>query len=194
MPETEFYFADSEVEELLATMLTNGTALVPDVRYDSEEYVEIRDPVVAMRYRQNVSYRDGAVQFFVVNPLYTKRPLELSYVHTPKLGEPFWHILPRWGGAHLNVYCPRQVTTNEKRSLGSGSVSYYRSFWNLKRKGEEEPAPKELISFYREITGWIRQKATRVKTEVRTYFVAPEAARLRADGWKLVGLESAPAK
>ena len=190
MPETDFFFADGDVAELLARMLTNGTTLVPDVRYDSEEYIEIVDLAVAMQYRQNVSYRAGTVQFFAVNPLYTKRPLELNYVKTPKHGEPFWHILPRWGGAHLNVYCPRQVTRNEKRFLGSGSVSYYRSFWNLKRKGEEETAPGELINFYKEIASWIRRKATRVKSETRTYFVTPEAARLRADGWNLVGLDA----
>lgn len=99
-------------------------------------------------------------------------------------GETKYYIVQRNGGPTIDLFQTGLVEVEGKPALGSGSISYYPTFWNTLTEENQKP-PKALAKFYRHIVSRIKANSTKLVRGERVYCIGPGAQKLVEQGLEL---------
>ncbi|MBI1929367.1 hypothetical protein HYR99_34625 [Candidatus Poribacteria bacterium] len=184
MAEAEF-FLDSEDElEVMNFIFENGGWFVPDIRYKTNEYIDVRNE------KEYLGCREATRLFFILHQTYLKSPLEMRPCESQIDGQRFYFIMPRNGGPTLDFYCPKPFIKDEVLHLPPGALGYYPTFWNTTAERNEK-TPQEVVGFYRQIVKQIRENSSQAVSNQtgRSFYLSERALKKLKNGAKLVGLE-----
>jgi hypothetical protein len=179
MAQLDIFLSEVDLESLLALALSRGAVLVPDTRYATDKYDEIADLAPMRRFRPAVKL------FFILHQSYLVTPLEMRQTRSEENSA--WYIMQRNGGPTIDIFCPGQKESGDRRIIGQGYVGYYPTFWNP-RTGRNETASPALKAYYALLTKHIRTHAARVALPKRTFWIGLDALRLARLGWSLPGI------
>ena len=181
MPEISLYLDTSDDDLVLGWLFDASTELVPDLNYATQEYTVCKTMAEVMQFRPQARY------FFALRDDFTALPLEVR--HNSSSGRSFYYIMQRDGGPTLDVSLGGEFLKEGPELIGPGSLSHYPTYWHYVDNCNK-PAPKPLVTLYRQLTYRIRKTFTRYKTSIRTYWIGPGAVARVRRGTRLVGFEN----
>src|SRR5471030_2633998 len=96
MAQIKFYFNNDEWKELFEYLQICKSKIIPDIRYDVEQYYIISDFEEFIKYQEHKT-----VHFFLINDIFTLEPLIISLNRYTK--EPRYGINQRTGGPYIDI-------------------------------------------------------------------------------------------
>ena len=180
MPELGLFLSWRDIEEFVEFVLQEGGALVPDLEYESDQYVVIRDSQSFGQLRRETSL------FFILNDSYFLSPFEIRRI--TKRGKVVFYILQRSGGPTIDLFTGGDFRRSHQHLVGPSSLGYHPTYWNTTTHRNEK-SPDSLIIFYKSLVRQIKKGAKRIKPGVRAYWVGKHAQGLVRNGAKPVGYE-----
>jgi hypothetical protein len=181
MPEITFFFSESELEQLVATILDKGCRFVPTNTTGGPAYEQLADTssIATARTRERL--------FHIIHPSYQVCPLRLSPVQRP--GEPTrYYVVQKEGGPTINLFFGGTIAENAQVRITDNFLSYHSSFWNFNTGRNEKPT-RALIDYYKHFARFIKSNSKILRDKKRTYYASDAARRLIAEGVTVRGLE-----
>jgi hypothetical protein len=176
MPQVDVFMSESDLEQIVSSLLAAGCVLVPDEISEQPKAHEIASLQEFRSWRSEQKIR----LFFAVSADWTVTPLEWGEVE--KHGHRVYFIQQKVGGPTLDIFAPFPFRSESGReSLPHGFIDYHPSFWNSLANRNEKP-PDALKATYRRIVKQLRSNADQKQGKNRTYIVATGAKELLRSG------------
>lgn len=177
--EIDLFLGKSDQHSLASLWLAEGAVFVPDIDYESPQYSKIS---CIEDYEK--SRAAGVSVFYILSDAYERTPLGLRFLDAKSR----YFIMPRNGGPSIDFSCGVTYLKEGAWYMAQSTLAYYATYWNPLHE-RNEPAPPELKSLYNKAVRFLKAMDGRVQTKARTYWVGAEAADLRRNGMKLVGVD-----
>jgi hypothetical protein len=183
MPQTDFFAAPKDVDQLILMIFKLDFYIVPDLTYDSPHVTCIHD------FDHFEQVRNQTPLFYLVARAYMSSPLAVNRIEGSGWRAGKYCLSQREGGPSLTFYaCPPSIE-NGCQMVGSGFISYYATYGNT-ISGQYEKVPRPLVSRYRMIVKAIKDQAHLVEFDClgpidRKYWILPEAWTTLRNGGRL---------
>lgn len=147
MPDLDYVFVDSEMEEFVEYLLGEGFRFIPNLKFEEPEPWELNSLGEILGYMENEPF------WFLAHPSFTKLPLEMHRFAGDPNG-PF-SVTQRSGGPTIHFACSGIRVYKGVRFVRMGHIDHYPSFWNHET-GEMEKAPEAQRQAFQRILRYIK--------------------------------------
>lgn len=163
MAQTKFYFNKGEWAELFKFIEMTGGRVIPDIFYESDQYVVLSNFEEFMEYQEHRS-----VHFFLTNDRFTVQPIMVTlnkYTSPPKC-----HIYQRKGGPYIDISCYRGFAEDSDIPHSASYLEYYPRFIDYYSSFELR-ASDELKEYYNELVKFVKANCKSVKKNGRKHLI-----------------------
>lgn len=179
MPEIHLFTDYEDDVKIVEALLARRCRLVPDLKYHSVGYDEIRTVEAFLRAREE------ARQFFILRDDFSRLPLEI--VSNQSSRESFLYIMPRNGGPALDFLCGGSFHKDAVELVSPAELHYYPTYWDTRAQVNRK-APREEVGLFQQLRREIKAMFTPVKLRTRTCWIGPHARERVRRGASLVGI------
>ncbi len=180
MAELGFYLTYQDKLNFFNYLLSKKFTLIPDLNYNTKSYHEIDNIKGVKPYLRLHSI------IFIKHIDYFISPLEMRKIM--KDSKEKYYISQRNGGPTIDFYSTSEITKNDMKSIGPGSLSYYSTFWNTKTM-QNEKAPSILKTFYHDMSKFIKSISYNLKLVNRNYWISKNVIEKIKDGYMLSNMD-----
>lgn len=178
MPQVDIFLSEQDVEEIVGYVFEHGCRIAADINY--------KDPVPGFVYSveefRELRGKQKPTLFFILSDKWQRTSLVLKPLI--KNEDRFYYIQQKSGGPTIDLFAPFEYKSESGVYLPHGFLSFHSKYWNQATK-ENEPAPSELKSFFRELKKDVFTEADLVTGKNRKYMVACGAKKRLTETVKL---------
>jgi hypothetical protein len=170
MADLNFYLSNAEKIELLELLYSEDCKIVPDLEYDSPEYIVLDDIDKCLKYIDINSPN----LLFIIHSKFSSYPLRLEPIK--KQDKIKYYIRQRYGGPSLSLYITGLYNKENILFLGHGFLSYYAYYYDP-INNQKLITPEDLKSIFKQINKWISTKSVPFKLHSRIYKIGKDAIK-----------------
>ena len=165
----EFYFNNGERRELFNFIQLKGGKFIPDVFFNSEEYLILSD------YNEFSFYQsEKTTHFFLVDNRFLLEPIVTS--KNRFMEEPKYSVNQREGGPYIDFSFYRGYAVDALIPYMKSSIDIYPKFIHF-NSHDEFKATDELKEYYTGIVNYIKSKCSVVIKGNKKYWVGHNALK-----------------
>lgn len=166
MAQMEFYFSDSEIEELFRYISSKGGGFIPDLLYESDKYI-VLDTYQELKEIQQTK----TAHFFLIDDFYFMEPLVVT--QNRYLKGVNYYINQRKGGPYIDFMFFRGYSEDSTIHYRRSEVSIYPRF--IHANGDEEfKATDELKKYYKDVVRYIKSQSKQIVKNNKRYWIGYE--------------------
>ncbi len=169
MAQLDFILNKEEQVEFMQFAISIGCKIIPDMHYNSANYLTIETIDGFLRYF-------GGGKFFLINEIYSLFPLEMRWFE--KEGERKFYITQRYGGPAIDFYSSSLIESTESR-VGTGFIAFYSSYYT---GSTTIAAPADLKLIYKLFSSFIKGRSKKISLAKRSYWVSNRVIELVQNG------------
>ncbi|MCG2618206.1 hypothetical protein LZZ85_28180 [Terrimonas sp. NA20] len=166
MSQIDFFVCNSERRDLLSLCLGNGLTLIPDMHYQDNSYMSIKD------FDGLELYNDNSPKFYLTSQKFTFYPFKIDSVINS--GRLIYYIVQRQGGPYIDFFTPVLGEVNNN-IIGPGFVGIFPFYYNGLQKIHPN---QEFIKAYKELVIAIKKISVKVTLGRRTFWIGKETVDL----------------
>lgn len=170
MKQIDFILSELERINFIKYCFEHGCHVVPDLRYDSDEYIVATD--INLYYE----YCKKSPLLFITSKKFSVYPLELDYFEDGNKKRYF--INQRHGGPTIDFYSPI-IGEIEDNTVGPGYIGIFPFYY---RNREKFVPNKGLIDLYKFFTVYLKKTCQNVKLAHRTFWVGNKTIERAKNG------------
>ncbi|MFA6246439.1 MAG: hypothetical protein WC615_05825 [Mucilaginibacter sp.] len=164
MAQMEFYFNDDDRKELFNFIQLKGGKFIPDVGYETDNYIIIADCEEFMHYQ-----RSETTHFFLIDAKYSLEPLQIN--RNKYIDKPAYFIDQRIGGPYIDFSFYRGYSDDAVIPFMKSLIEMYPKFIHFD-SSQEFKATIELKGYYNEIMLYIKNKCNLILIGKKKYWIS----------------------
>jgi hypothetical protein len=137
MPELSLFLDSDDERSLIMMLFARGAHLVADLRYECQEYFQIRDWSMYAKARANAGL------FFILFDVYDESPLRMFRIESGNYNGRY-AVMQRTGGPTIDFLASVEYRKDDCEQISDGMIGYHPTYRSTITH-EIEEVSKELI-------------------------------------------------
>jgi hypothetical protein len=177
MAQVDFFLCIDEKIEIANMLFSSGLTMIPDIPYDSEEYITISSVEAYLQYAS------ANILIFIIDSDKANSN-SMVFGSLEKNDKTSFFVRQRYGVPTIDYYSPGMIEKTEKK-IGPGFFGNYAFYYD--KKGEKIYPSEKDTHVFKTISSFVKKRTTPVKLTKRTYWIGNISINLcKEQGYELV--------